>query len=176
MPSPELLLSFAALPLPNALTILLSHADKLTMASQMADDATEKTVTTTAVVANVVPWLTTLTSITPPHCLLPSADARTVQRCRVLRAVRLVIQYLSDPTQLRSGRPRDDHEDGFDVGPNQGKVGGEEARGLGAGSKWGGRVDIIDFTMASELLPSPSSSSPLRMPSSTRNLLRTKIW
>ena len=175
MPSPELLLSFAALPLLNALTILLSHADKLTMASQMVDDATERTVTTTAVVANVVPWLTTLTSTAPPHRLLPSADARTVQRCRVLRAVRLVIQYLSDPTELRSGRPRDDHGDGFDLGPNQGKVGGEEARGLGVGSKWGG-VDIIDFTMASELLPSPSSPSPLRMPSSTGNLLRTKIW
>ena len=48
MPSPELLLPFAALPLPNALTILPSHADKPTMASQMVDDATETTVTTTA--------------------------------------------------------------------------------------------------------------------------------
>ena len=48
MPSPELLLPFAALPLPNALTILPSHADKPMMASQMVDDATETTATTTA--------------------------------------------------------------------------------------------------------------------------------
>ena len=48
LPSPELLLPFAALPLPNALTILPSHANRPTMTSQMVDNATETTVTTTA--------------------------------------------------------------------------------------------------------------------------------
>ena len=52
LPSPELLLPFAALPLPDALTILPSHADRPTMASQKVDNATETTVTTTVAANN----------------------------------------------------------------------------------------------------------------------------